>query len=357
MWKTHKRTLLLTSAVILLPAVLGLIFWNKLPESVPVHWRLDGEADGFGKRFVFVAGIPLVFLALQWLGAFLTGKDPRNEKQSRKVSGMVLWILPMLSLAVNGLLYATVFQRMDNPMLYTLLLIGAMFAVLGNYMPKCRQNSTVGVKIRWTLANEENWNATHRVTGKVWFGVGILMMACALLPMKAGLAVMISALVVAMAVPVLYSWLYARKQMREDGVVFTSPVQSKAAKASLIPVVLALVIASTMMFSGKVEVTFGEEAFTVEASMTRTITVAYSDVEAVEYRGEDNAGQRVFGVAGARLLTGSYMNEEFGNYTRYSYTACKSCVVVTLDSGILVLNGPDAESTEAIYETLSEKTK
>lgn len=41
-----------------------------------------------------------------------------------------------------------------------------LFIVIGNYLPKIRQNNTIGIRIVWTLQDEENWNATHSFSGR-----------------------------------------------------------------------------------------------------------------------------------------------------------------------------------------------
>lgn len=48
------------------------------------------------------------------------------------------------------------------------VLLGLLFLWVGNYFPKLRRNRTLGIKVSWTLGNEENWNRTHRFAGKVW---------------------------------------------------------------------------------------------------------------------------------------------------------------------------------------------
>ena len=52
-------------------------------------------------------------------------------------------------------------------------IIGVMFIGLGNYMPKLKQNYTIGIKVPWTLNSEENWNMTHRMAGKVYVVGGV----------------------------------------------------------------------------------------------------------------------------------------------------------------------------------------
>ena len=66
---------------------------------------------------------------------------------------------------------------------------------------------------------------------------------------------------------------------------------------------------------------------------------------------------RVFGVGSFRLLLGSFENEEFGNYTRYTYYNPEACVVMKVNGKTLVLSGKDAEETQAIYSQLVERTQ
>jgi uncharacterized membrane protein len=56
-----------------------------------------------------------------------------------------------------------------------------MFIGLGNYMPKLKQNYTIGIKVPWTLNSEENWNMTHRMAGKVYVVAGVISIIIALL--------------------------------------------------------------------------------------------------------------------------------------------------------------------------------
>ena len=55
-----------------------------------------------------------------------------------------------------------------------------LFIVIGNYLPKIKQNNTIGIRIVWTLQDEENWNATHSFSGRIWRASGILCMLCTL---------------------------------------------------------------------------------------------------------------------------------------------------------------------------------
>ena len=121
---------------------------------------------------------------------------------------------------------------------------------------------------------------------------------------------------------------------------------------SVVVAAVILIFCGIMMFTGEIDVSYGENAFAIEASYWSDLTVEYDAIESMEYRDHDNRGIRTFGLGSARLLAGAFHNEEFGNYTRYSYTKCDACVVLTVDGNILVMNGPDLERTRAIYEKI-----
>ena len=88
------------------------------------------------------------------------------------------------------------------------ILMGLIFAIIGNYMPKCKQNYTIGIKIPWTLSSEENWNRTHRFAGRLWVVCGLVIILTAFL---GGFELFLGiALVMALA-PVLYSYALYRK--------------------------------------------------------------------------------------------------------------------------------------------------
>lgn len=94
----NKRTLVLTSVVILLPMFLGLALWNKLPEEVPTHFDFSGTPDGYSGRLFAVVGLPLFILACHLFCAVVTRADPKKQNISEKLMNIVLWICPVVSL-------------------------------------------------------------------------------------------------------------------------------------------------------------------------------------------------------------------------------------------------------------------
>ena len=176
MIKKNWKLMLITSVVILLPALAGVILWNQLPEQIPVHWNVNGEVDGWSSKAFAIFGLSGIMLVLHWLCALGTGADPKKENHPQKVVQLVLWIIPVLSVLLYAVTYAVAFGKEVRVEVIMPVVLGLVFAIVGNYLPKCKQNYTIGIKIPWTLNSEENWNRTHRFAGRLWLVCGLLLM-------------------------------------------------------------------------------------------------------------------------------------------------------------------------------------
>lgn len=216
MIKNNKVSLVLSSVAIFLPAVVGIILWDKLPDTMATHWNAAGESDGFSAKAFAVLGLPLIIFALHWLCVFFTEKDPKNKNQSPKMQKLVLWICPVLTWIASGTIYFSALGKEINMTSLEVLIIGIMFVILGNYLPKCKQNFTMGIKVKWTIENEENWNKTHRLGGILWFVGGLIIIASVFLPEKIMFGVMLAVLLISAIVPVIYSYAIYRK-MKKNG--------------------------------------------------------------------------------------------------------------------------------------------
>lgn len=357
MIRTHKKQLMIASLLILLPIAVGLLLWDQLPDTLNTHWGMDGQADGSSSLPFAVFAPPVIMLALFWVCVFFTAKDPGNQGRNHKPMVMVLWIVPVLSNLCSGMMYALALGAEFSVSNVMVAFMGLMFAVIGNYLPKCQMNSTIGIKVPWAYTSEENWNATHRFGGRVWLIGGLLMAASALIPGDAVLYVMFPAIFILAFIPMIYSWRYYKKQLArgEEQKPFPTANQ-KMTKGSMIAVVIILIVILVILFVGSVDVTFGETAFTVDATFHDSLTVEYDAVDSVEYREGNIPGSREWGFGSARLLLGSFRNEEFGAYTRYTYTNPEACIVLSVGGKILVISGDDAADTRAIYETLLQRT-
>jgi uncharacterized membrane protein len=210
MIKKHSKALVLTSLLILLPIIAGVILWDKLPDSVPIHFGPNGEPDDYAGRGVAVFVMPLVMLGVHWMCMLGTAADPKNKDIDSKPLGLVLWVCPLVSLLVNGIIYVTALGIAINiPMIFGLF-FGCLFVVIGNYLPKCRRNYTIGIKLPWTLEDEDNWNRTHRFAGRLWTVGGLLTIIAAFIG-AAFIFVFFGLILLMSIIPTIYSYLLYKK--------------------------------------------------------------------------------------------------------------------------------------------------
>ena len=214
MFKKYRKTLIITTIVTLLPMLAGVILWNKLPEQFPIHFNAAGEVDGWSSKAFGVFGLPLILVAFQWLCCLGSLKlDPKAENLEGKVFSLVLWIIPVLSVVLNALVYCTALGMDMNVQIIMPLLIGLLMVIIGNWLPKCKHSYTLGIKLPWTLADETNWNRTHRFAGPIWVVCGLVIMLCGLIG-GAFLWVMVAAFVVMIAAPTVYSYLLFKGKIK-----------------------------------------------------------------------------------------------------------------------------------------------
>ena len=192
MMKQYKKELIVSTLLALLPIAAGLLLWNRLPGQLATHWGMHG-ADRWSGKAAAVFLQPLLLLAAHYLVLFFVFRDAKNRNQSKKVVGLLFWMIPAVSILVSGITYAVALGWKFRLASLLYVGLGLMFAAIGNYFPKCRPNRTVGIRISWTLGSEENWNATHRFAGKVWVIGGFAMVLAALLPEVPGIIVTILA--------------------------------------------------------------------------------------------------------------------------------------------------------------------
>ena len=212
MIKKNLPKLIITSLITLIPILIGVILWDKLPDQVPVHWDINGAVDGYATKTQAVFVMPLVLVAFQWVCVLVTSLDPKKQNVNDKLFSLVLWIIPIISLLCNSMVFATALGHKVSVEIIMPLFMGALFVIIGNYMPKCKQSYTLGIKLPWTLDDEENWNKTHRMAGFLWVIGGVVIMATAFLGIFWFFFVVLIPMVI---VPTIYSYLLYKKSKKE----------------------------------------------------------------------------------------------------------------------------------------------
>lgn len=208
MKRTINRTMIITSIVCLIPFFISSIFYNALPDKVATHFDFNGIPNGYSSKMFAAFGLPAIMLIINIILNFFIDNDPRKANVSKTIKTISKWIIPIMSIIMQSvtMIYA-VGKNIDISM-FVSILIGIMIMVLGNYLPKCKQNYTVGVKTPWTLNNEEVWNKTHKMSGYLWVIGGGIITISSFIPIK---YITLFVFVIIGFVPIIYSYVLFRK--------------------------------------------------------------------------------------------------------------------------------------------------
>ena len=208
MIRKYLKVLIITSLIILLPILAGIILWKQLPEQIPMHWNFAGEVDRWGSKAFAVFGMPAILLGFQWVCALGLFIDPKRANHTGKILQLVFWIIPAINLVVNVMTYTAAFDMNVPVGAVMCTFMGLVFVIIGNYMPKCKQNYTIGIKIPWTLNSEENWNRTHRFAGRLWVVCGLITIATGFLSKFWLFLILVFLMII---VPFIYSYILHRR--------------------------------------------------------------------------------------------------------------------------------------------------
>ena len=196
--------------ILLLPNIYFLFIYNELPDQLPIHWNLQGEADNFGHKntlsFIHI-GIYLLLIILPLI-------DPR--KSNYKIFEKSYYRLRLAIILFMGAFNTMVFlsETGHDINLTRVIIVGILllFMVLGNYMNNLRPNWFIGIRTPWTLDNEEVWRKTHHLASRLFFGFGFIALILSFfLADQILLPLMFWVLISAAIIPAIYSYILYRR--------------------------------------------------------------------------------------------------------------------------------------------------
>lgn len=211
-----RLELIISSIICLLPIIMGIVLYNQLPETIATHFGLNGEPDGYSSKNFVVFGLPLLMFGLNVFLQFALNTDPKKQNMDKVLRSVAIWMVPVMSVMMSSFV---LFKAIGNEVAIEVIVpvfVGSLFAIIGNYMPKTKQNYTMGIRLPWTLDSEENWNKTHRLAGYLWVIGGLLMIVLSLLRLWTTWLLFVIIAVFAF-IPSVFSYLYHKKELKERG--------------------------------------------------------------------------------------------------------------------------------------------
>lgn len=211
MKKINMKILVTTGLVCLIPIFFGLYYYNELPDRMPVHFDYNNVPDNYAPKLFAVVGIPFLLLLLQIFMCVISDLSDKNKEANRKITMVSKWIIPIVSIVINIIVIMFALGRTSNINKPVCIVLGLVFIILGNYLPKTKQNSIIGVRTKYTLSSEEIWQKASRVTGYIMILFGVLFIISAFLDTIIAVVTLIAFIAAMLIVSFVYPLWLAKK--------------------------------------------------------------------------------------------------------------------------------------------------
>lgn len=204
--------------------VFSAVIYSRLPARVPIHWNINGVADDYGTRELAALFVPGLSLGLWLLFQILPKLDPLTITSPDRFSYAPFLdtfrrFLNFILLFMAGLHVTTLGIALGWPIQIGQVMmigIGLLFAGLGNEFGRLKRNSFAGIRVPWTLANEDVWRISHRVGGRAFVIVGLVSVLCGLIvPPETGIIVLMILVLGWVVFTMVYSYAVSRRIARD----------------------------------------------------------------------------------------------------------------------------------------------
>lgn len=212
--------LLFPFVMTVIPWVYLAYIWNDLPQTIPTHFGINGLPDKFGEKIEIIiapAILGIVGLLIYFILQNIHKIDPKkkytpgNSVLMKKLSVILIILLSFVSLLI---VYSSLKSKITGiPLLFCGLSL--FLAYIGNLMHSIKPNYFAGIRVPWTLENEDNWRKTHQLASKIWFAGGIILALLSLiLNLKILFIVFMICIFTMSMIPIIYSYALYKKSLR-----------------------------------------------------------------------------------------------------------------------------------------------
>ena len=216
----NKKTLYFV--LMFLPLIITLVVLPFLPEQIPAHYNFAGEIDRWGSKYealLFPATTILMGFFMLWM-AKISAKQEESGSNNEKIvfytgMGISLWFTAMhtfslyKAFAAAGSMGYSV--EADINRIFCILL-GISLVIIGNFMPKLRNNSIIGLRTPWSMKNDTVWKKSQLFGGISFIVCGVLMIIAGIfIEGYTAMCIALGLLIVDTVVCVIYSYKISKK--------------------------------------------------------------------------------------------------------------------------------------------------
>lgn len=178
------KTFIITGIVCLLPILLGMALWAKLPETMAIHFDISGNPDNYASKGFVVFGLPVLMVVLQAFCCFINDINAHKHGERKKFETVTKWTIPCLTVLLQVLTLGYGLGWNMDIRRAVAFIVGCMFLVIGNYLPKFDYIKNYDV-------NAEKARKINRFIGYETVIMGLLFLASLFMPPECTIACII----------------------------------------------------------------------------------------------------------------------------------------------------------------------
>jgi uncharacterized membrane protein len=208
-----KNSKILKETFILLITIAPMIYlysiWSSLPETVAIHFDINGKPDNFANKNSLSTTMPLIIGLIYFMFLIIPYIDPTNNLKLFKSNYNKIRLTITILYSVIAFIIINSFKDSQINPNTIFIAVGLLIALMGNYMKSVKHNYYIGIKTPWTLNDQNNWRATHKFASIIWFIGGSCVIALSLIFPHELISKINVALFISIGfIPVIYSFIY-----------------------------------------------------------------------------------------------------------------------------------------------------
>ena len=230
-----KAAMIIMWIMAFIPLIITVILYGSLPEKVPMQFDINWNVDRYGHRSELIYACAAFLLMPLLFSAFIrnfeqkaAGTDDEKAKAGYMSNIKVVTIIGIITSVVLTVTYICIliflFKTISNtgtglsfdPTKPILIMLGILFMVLGNILPKTRRNSVVGLRCSWTYYNDVTWQKSNRFAALLIIALGAFTIGMAMImPAMIVISVMMGALFLITIVSLIYAYRVYKEEKQK----------------------------------------------------------------------------------------------------------------------------------------------
>ena len=191
MKKVNWKILITTTIICILPIILGMVFYKSVPEKVAIHFDVRNNPDSYLNKNIVLFGFPVILGIVQALSCIYNDTKKSLKDYTPRVEYIYKFIIPIISIVLYSITLAIALGTNLDVRRFICFLLGFIFILVGNYIPKTISSYTHGARPKSLFKDEKVWRRINRTMGYTFVILGVLFVISVFFPSQYSVYVVI----------------------------------------------------------------------------------------------------------------------------------------------------------------------